>query len=162
MKTLSLTQPFATLVALGEKHVETRSWPTPFRGPIAIHAAKRFPTAERALARTHPAFTSVLAAHGLLRVSALPLGAVVAVAELAHVLPTGPRGRFWLDDLSAQERAFGNYALGRYAWFLANVRALREPIPAQGHLGLWDWQPPDNLAELLVVPAVAAESEVLA
>lgn len=40
---LTLTQPWATLVALGEKHYETRSWDTGYRGLVAIHAAKKFP-----------------------------------------------------------------------------------------------------------------------
>lgn len=45
MKVLSLHQPWATLVALGVKTIETRSWPAPdsvIGQRIAIHAAKRF------------------------------------------------------------------------------------------------------------------------
>lgn len=40
MKALSLTQPWASLVAVGAKRIETRSWRTSYRGPLAIHAAK--------------------------------------------------------------------------------------------------------------------------
>ena len=40
MKVLTLTQPWATLVAIGAKHIETRSWATSYRGPLAIHAGK--------------------------------------------------------------------------------------------------------------------------
>lgn len=40
MKGLSLTQPWATLVAIGAKRIETRIWATSYRGPLAIHAAK--------------------------------------------------------------------------------------------------------------------------
>ncbi len=43
MKTLTLTQPWAQLIAIGAKRIETRSWGTKYRGPIAIHAAKGFP-----------------------------------------------------------------------------------------------------------------------
>jgi hypothetical protein len=43
MKTLTLTQPWATLVSLGAKTFETRSWKTDYSGPLAIHAAKGFP-----------------------------------------------------------------------------------------------------------------------
>jgi hypothetical protein len=43
MKALTLTQPWATLVAIGAKRIETRSWSTSYRGPLAIHAAKGFP-----------------------------------------------------------------------------------------------------------------------
>jgi hypothetical protein len=38
MKALSLWQPWATLVSIGAKRIETRSWPTKYRGPLAIHA----------------------------------------------------------------------------------------------------------------------------
>lgn len=39
MKTFSLMQPWAMLVALGAKRLETRSWQTHYRGPLAIHAS---------------------------------------------------------------------------------------------------------------------------
>lgn len=41
MKALSLHQPWASAIALGLKHLETRSWATSYRGPLAIHAARR-------------------------------------------------------------------------------------------------------------------------
>ena len=41
MKALSLWQPHAQAIAAGLKPYETRHWPTRYRGPIAIHAAKR-------------------------------------------------------------------------------------------------------------------------
>jgi hypothetical protein len=43
MKALTLWQPWASLIALGAKTIETRSWSTKYRGPLAIHAAKRRP-----------------------------------------------------------------------------------------------------------------------
>lgn len=43
MKALTLHQPWATLVAVGAKQVETRGWATRYRGPIAIHAGHRRP-----------------------------------------------------------------------------------------------------------------------
>lgn len=39
MRVISLRQPWATLVSLGAKSRETRSWYTSYRGPIAIHAS---------------------------------------------------------------------------------------------------------------------------
>jgi hypothetical protein len=53
---------------------------------------------------------------------------------------------FYADDssilfpLTDQERAFGDYTPGRFAWLLANVKALPEPIPAKGALGLWNYE----------------------
>jgi len=40
MKALTISQPYASLIASGEKWVENRSWPTGYRGPLAIHAGK--------------------------------------------------------------------------------------------------------------------------
>jgi phage tail tube protein FII len=41
MKAITLIQPWATLIILGEKKIETRSWSTNLRGEIAIHAGKK-------------------------------------------------------------------------------------------------------------------------
>ena len=41
VKAITIWQPWASLVAVGAKTMETRSWPTKYRGPIAIHAAQR-------------------------------------------------------------------------------------------------------------------------
>jgi hypothetical protein len=46
VKALTLWQPWASLIALERKLVETRSWSTSYRGPLAIHAAKRRPDVE--------------------------------------------------------------------------------------------------------------------
>ena len=45
MKVLTLTQPWASLVACGAKRIETRPWRTRYRGPVAIHAAQAMPRA---------------------------------------------------------------------------------------------------------------------
>lgn len=39
VRVLSLLQPWASLLVFGEKQVETRSWKTDYRGPVAIHAS---------------------------------------------------------------------------------------------------------------------------
>lgn len=41
MKAVSLWNPWAAAIAAGIKKIETRSWTTSYRGPLAIHAAKR-------------------------------------------------------------------------------------------------------------------------
>src|SRR5262249_6561064 len=76
----------------------------------------------------------------------LPLGAIVAVCELAGCVLIGydwPKNQL-VDattghQLTDQERAFGDYTPGRYAWLLTDIRALPEPIPARGAQGLWEW-----------------------
>jgi len=157
MKALSLTQPWATLVAIGQKKIETRSWRTDYRGPLAIHAAKGLGLVGGRKGLQHlvtsAPFWQVLEPAGYtpMRMPAcgLPLGAIVAVCELVDCVPTAnvdaPHAttatwrhgnHWWL--LTDQERAFGDYSPGRYAWLLDNICALPEPIPARGALGLWE------------------------
>ena len=40
MKALSIRQPWAWLICHAGKDIENRTWPTKFRGPVLIHAAK--------------------------------------------------------------------------------------------------------------------------
>lgn len=145
MKGLTLTQPWATLVALEAKGIETRSWSTPYRGPVAIHAAKGLGSVGGAAGLCQfwwcEPFHSVLAEAGYTAEldRDLPRGLIVAVCELDNVIPTS---MMQVEDASVaigfNERAFGDYAPGRFAWSLRNVRALAEPIECRGALGLWD------------------------
>lgn len=41
IKALSLWQPWASLIAIGAKKIETRGWSTKYRGPLVICSAKR-------------------------------------------------------------------------------------------------------------------------
>jgi hypothetical protein len=43
VKALTIRQPWASLVALGVKTIETRSWSTKYRGPLLIHAGMKMP-----------------------------------------------------------------------------------------------------------------------
>jgi activating signal cointegrator 1 len=104
VKALSLWQPWASLIALRVKTVETRSWRTSYRGPLAIHATKRVPwkssadEGERAAAMTgeipRPLWEAMRAhvdEYPLLWAARLPRGVIVATCQLVDVLPiTGP------------------------------------------------------------------------
>jgi activating signal cointegrator 1 len=166
MKALTLTQPWASLVAIGAKRIETRSWRTPYRGPLAIHAAKGFPQdAKRLVTQDWTFFTAFSPGHSaLLRESGvrlipsesgygvlgtLPLGAVIATCRLVSCIPTRELQENRTIDLDpdagadsfvldVRERKFGDYTPGRWAWLLADIRLLPEPIPATGRLSLWE------------------------
>ena len=145
MKALSLIQPWATLVAIGVKRVETRTWATPYRGPLAIHASKwrdvdghavRADVVEYLELSLEEPFATALTRAGIERIGDLPSGAVVATARLVEVSSTYEALR--LDRVDAYEREFGNYRPGRYAWFFADVPPLAHPLPYRGQPGLWD------------------------
>ena len=122
MKAISLHQPWASAIALGKKTVETRHWLTHYRGPIAIHAAKIWTGEQQDFCKRH--LTVLL--------HTIPLGAVVAVADLTGCERTS---RF---TPHAQEALWGNFAQGRFAWVFVNIRALAKPIPYKGNQGLWN------------------------
>lgn len=135
---LSLTEPWAFLTIIPAKKIETRSWATQYRGKLAIHAAKTFPRDARWQCHQEP-FMSTLIAAGIRSLSDLPLGMVIGTVDLVGCIPTTEVG-----DISDQERAFGNYDEGRFAWLFENAQALPEPVPARGKLGLWRWEPPQG------------------
>lgn len=144
IKAATLWDPWGTLVALGEKLYETRSWDTRHRGPLAIHVAGRWGGDQVSVAMSEP-FQTVLGKHGLRWNGRFPLGCVVAVVDLTAVYRTEDIRA----SLSAQELAFGFYDDGRFAWKLENVRRLAEPVPATGTQRLWWWDVPDHLIDSL-------------
>lgn len=132
-------QPWASLVAIGAKRIETRSWPAKYRGPLAIHASKGFPKEARELCLQEP-FKSALAKGGYNSPEELPLGVVIAICRLEAVWKI--EKEHWIPP---DQEPFGNFAPGRYAWDLVEVDKLPEPVPAIGQLGLWEWMVPDEV-----------------
>lgn len=150
MKAITLWQPWASLVACGAKKYETRSWPTNYRGPIAIHAAKRPFNTDVYLDRELHSFAEALQLPDIYSFEKLPYGCVIATAQLigCYLMYQNPvdHVRYYLDEYdraivpTARELFFGDWAPGRYAWKLDNVKMLDNPIPAKGKQGLWNWE----------------------
>jgi len=181
MKALTLHQPWASLIALGAKTIETRSWSTTYRGPLAIHAGRRCATGNVGAFNVEKDNPRGAEPAYLLRSDALgwpyrlPLGAVVAVCTLVDVVPISPeaaspvtakvrefphegelphqQGGLWLIGIREpwggvgrgtplrveDQRAYGDYTPGRYAWLLDNVHVVLPPVAAVGHQRLWEW-----------------------
>jgi hypothetical protein len=135
IQAVTLWQPWASLVAIGAKEYETRNWAPKYRGPLAIHAAKRRDWREQGRHFGMEPFKSVLLKAGYLKFEDLPFGAVVAVGELTAIYRTETVAK----KISEMERSFGDYRPVRYAWRIRNVRRLENPILAQGARGLWWW-----------------------
>ena len=140
---LTLTDPWGTLVALGAKRYETRSWKTRYRGPLAIHISGTL-TEEGIWMCEEQEVAEVLEKAGYSptsnrRVSwELPLKQVIAVVWLEEIHEI--RGNF---AVNARERNFGNYRPGRFAWEFGPVYRLHQPILARGNRLIWKWTPPD-------------------
>lgn len=158
-RALTLTQPWATAVVLGSKRIETRSWRTNFRGPVAIHAAKGFRVGELIYQGACWNWTGALWATGYrmgdrpwLR-DVLPFGAIVGVVDIVDCRPTDAFTVGELDSLRRPdgergvlydwtERQLGDFTPGRFGFVLENPVVLAEPIPCKGALGVWSL-PPD-------------------
>lgn len=153
MKAISLWQPHASLIAIGEKLYETRSWSTRYRGPIAIHASKTQEEMKdiwqsiqhakktdwqyaRAFTRaTYDAFKLWMEREGLTvwNFKNLPYGAIVCTAELTAI----HHAALLYPTLTGRVQQFGEFGHGRFAWELKNVQVLKTPMPYRGQQGLW-------------------------
>lgn len=147
---ISLVQPFASLVVMGVKKIETRSWDTKFRGELYIHASlgKSYGKIScRELCYTEP-FKQFI--NGGLAYDKLPFGAIIGKVDLVAtsiLCPpykdnVSPFGIYYNNHGAAfteQELAFGDFEPGRYGWLLSNPVLLDAPIPAKGKQGFWNY-----------------------
>ncbi len=138
MRALTLTQPWATLVAIGAKKIETRSWRTDYRGRLAIHAAKSFPNDCMEMCQEEP-FRGVLAAAGIAGICDLPRGSILCLTEITDCLRTEHIAEApCLYSECIHELEFGDYYPGRFGFLFGAVKLLPAPVPCRGALGLWE------------------------
>lgn len=151
MKALTLWQPWATLVAMEAKRIETRIWSTRHRGELAIHAAANIPAKYLGASAQTETFRDELSdlfcvrrdrddragkhVNDILR--GLPKGKVVCIVRLREVERIS---EMLCVELCERERLFGNYEIGRYAWHLEMLDVIEPPIPAKGNQMLWNWE----------------------
>ncbi len=99
-KALSLLQPWASLVVMGLKKIETRSWTTKYRGTLLIHAGKGKAGAlvaqQPAIKRYIPDFKD------------LPFGAIIGQVTLTDIVRITELGlpENEMDKLTLEEKAF--------------------------------------------------------
>lgn len=160
LRVLTIDQPYASLVALGRKWIETRPNRTHVRGRIAIHASAKV-RGRRGDTTTVGEFEVNRDASGyLLRGESLswpyrlPTGAIVATAELYDCVPMvefwsagghpylvephmaltfGPFDEDTVVDVAGQ-RPYGDFRVGRWAWLLRDIQRIN-PVPFVGGQG---------------------------
>ncbi len=130
MKVLSIKEPFASLVALGIKKIETRSWKTNYRGEIYIHASLtksvvKDKTREKKLLDLLP------------KNYEFKQGYIICRAYLKDCIYMDDE---FIKNIKKDETEYlcGRYEIGRYAWVLSNIEIIKE-IPAKGKLGIWNF-----------------------
>lgn len=130
IKSLTLYQPWASFMAKGLKHNETRSWQTKYRGPLAIHAAARIPQKGEI-----PLDVLSLAVRTFGHWRQWPIGKILCVVDLQDVVHPAT-----YTPMNSIEAMLGNYSRGRYFWLTQMIHVFDEPIPARGRQCLWDWE----------------------
>ena len=134
VKAITLYQPWASLLVIGAKRFETRSWKTLHLGTLAIHAGLNL--SYRHLALDEP-FRSVFEDAGL-NPDDLPFGAVIGWVHHSGCFPVGSV----IHHIDAQEHAFGDFSPGRFAWFMKYSWRFPSVFPTSGKQGLWTWDAP--------------------
>ena len=148
MKAITLWDPWASLIALGEKKIETRSWKTDYRGPLAIHAAKRPMDKIVWYEPFYSALSPMRLDHELPSMIRRYPGCIIATCNLVGCYPIIQEDtdcEIAIADagdhhivIAGNEYYFGDYTPRRYAWMLSDIKAI-VPIPAKGFQRLWNW-----------------------
>ena len=114
MKALTVSQPFASLIASGEKRIENRTWPTGYRGALAIHAG----SGQQYLTKRE--------------LEQYQTGCIVAVCTLVDCIRVDQVAIRW-PSLAGNE-----HANGPYCWVLADIRPIEPVFSVKGQLGFWE------------------------
>lgn len=130
MKVLSLTEPYATLIRLGKKKIETRSFKTNYRGELYIHASST---------KIPKEWKNNKELMNLVKDSVLNFGYIICKCKLVDCVYMDEEflGKIKKDKL---EYLVGDYKPGRYAWILDDIEVLDRPIFAKGKLGIWNYE----------------------
>lgn len=138
MKVISIWQPYASLIVHGHKFTETRSWPAPksiIKTRIAIASTKVIRPEQRAVMQD-PEFRKFYDQTGLPGLDDLAHGAILGFVNL-HSCDVMTEED--LLDITDEERMFGVWEVGRYAWRLRHPEAFEQPVRARGQQGVWEW-----------------------
>jgi activating signal cointegrator 1 len=134
MKAISIWQPYASLIAMGEKTFETRSWSTKHTGPLLVCSSRhKLYDLQRSFL-----LGAIRKVTGLdLDYLRLPFGKAICVVDLVACLPSTDYRIKADTPHDSKEFGLGDFSPGRFAWKLENVRQL-EPFPVRGRQGIFD------------------------
>lgn len=143
MNAFTCIQPFASLIALGHKSIETRPQNTHHRGATLIHASKTIPPRYRDYVLYDPTAARIreLLDHHKLKLNELPLGRVIAIAHLYNSIKMDNTFIATLkicEEMNdSWEMSLGHYERGRFAWMLDKATPLSNQFEWPGQLGIW-------------------------
>ena len=123
MKTITLKQPWATLVAEGIKKYEFRSWKTNYRGKVLIHAGCGVDN------------------EALKKFSDLgfefPARKIIAIVEITDCIKVDNK---FNEKIKLEKNiAYGTKQRSGYAWKLENVKKIECNQTINGKLSFWEY-----------------------
>lgn len=126
MKTITIKQPFASLIAEGIKEYEFRTWKTKYRGEILIHAGKSID--KKAMKKFE--------CYGL----EYPRGCIIAKANLSDCIKIDDNQRNILKRKNelVYSSIIKHTDWNGYGFKLESVEKIK-PIMINGKLSLWDY-----------------------
>ncbi|RYF10502.1 MAG: ASCH domain-containing protein [Flavobacteriales bacterium] len=149
MKTLSIKQPWASLIATGIKDIENRTWATKYRGRIYIHASGKLAFDSLANQLTTDQLDAV-AKHNLesypknIILSAVKYCLTSAIiGEVDIVDCVLGHTSVWAEHTAIVLRKGVEVEVPVYNWVLANPVLYDQPIlNVKGALSLWEYERP--------------------
>jgi phage N-6-adenine-methyltransferase len=131
LKAISLWQPWASLIPLGLKHYETRSWKTNYRGKLLICSTAK---------STKTQYQQYLKICNEVELpewneTNFPHGCAIAICDLVDCIEMTPE---FIAQQSQTEILCGDWQVGRYAWKLKNIQPITEPFAVKGKQGLFN------------------------
>lgn len=162
MKILTVKQPWASLIAHGIKNIENRTWKTPFRGRISIHASQI--SVKNKFGALNDNQKKLACNAGLIGIhfDELPLGAIIGSVEIIDCVINHPSiwaerslenkcpecsrkitdlksDWHWCPDCQRKLSKEVNYDKPIYNWVLANPILFDKPISCKGKLSFWEY-----------------------
>ncbi|NDJ25961.1 ASCH domain-containing protein [Nostoc sp. B(2019)] len=137
VKAISLHQPWASLIPMGLKKYETRSWATSYRGPLLICSAKKTSTQQQQIyANIFYKYQVQLAeTDNWLDWDDLPRGCAIARVNLTDCIRMT---QTFIDEQPQTEIDCGDWTVSRFAWKLESIRRIMPPIRITGRQGLFN------------------------
>ena len=125
MKTLTIKEPWATLIIEGYKKYEFRSWKTNYRGKILIHTSKLL---EKNILKRFDEYNLDC-----------KCGYIIGEAHIVDCIKVDENFNNELLKLNNLVYGVSNH-VGIYAWKLEYIKKYDKPIPCNGKLGLWNYE----------------------
>ena len=136
-KALSIKQPYASLIALGIKDIENRTWKTNFRGRIYIHASAKY----------HDDFNNLVSDSQIKSMqdngflfSGLIYSAIIGEIDIIDCIIN--HRSIWAEETFIPIEGEGYLQKPTYNWVLDNPIMYDKPIlNVKGKLSFWNFYP---------------------